>query len=66
MKGIFKWAILRESRYSKGQHERFRGACSLAKPLWVKINKHFEHKSVNIFLPDIFNICFGCSKELSR
>ena len=32
----------------------------------VKINKKFQHKIVNIFLPIIFNICFGCSKEPSH
>ena len=26
----------------------------------VKINKIFEHKIVNIFLPISFNMCFGC------
>ena len=26
----------------------------------------FERKIVNIFLPISFNICFGCSKELSH
>ena len=29
----------------------------------IKINKNFEHKIVNTFLPISFNICFGCSKE---
>ena len=33
---------------------------------WVKINKTFEHKIVNIFLPISFKICFGCSKEPSH
>ena len=28
--------------------------------------KMFECKIVSIFLPISFNICFGCSKELSR
>ena len=32
----------------------------------VKINKNFEHKIVNNFLPISFNICFGCSKEPSH
>ena len=27
------------------------------------MNTIFEHKTVNIFLPISFNICFGCSKE---
>ena len=26
----------------------------------------FQRKIVNIFLPINFNICFGCSKELSH
>ena len=29
-------------------------------------NKKFEHKIGNIFLLTSFNICFGCSKELSH
>ena len=32
----------------------------------VKIAKTFQRKIVNIFLPIIFGICFGCSKELSH
>ena len=28
--------------------------------------KKFQPKKVNIFLPISFNICFGCSKELSH
>ena len=32
----------------------------------VKINKIFEHKIANIFLPISFNVCFGCSKEPSH
>ena len=32
----------------------------------VKINKIFECKIINIFLPISFNICFGCSKERSH
>ena len=31
----------------------------------VKINKNFQHKIVNIFLPISFSICFVCSKEPS-
>ena len=31
----------------------------------VQIDTTFEQKIVNIFLPMSFNICFGCSKELS-
>ena len=27
------------------------------------LNKNFQRKIVNIFLPIIFSICFGCSKE---
>ena len=34
--------------------------------LQVLINKTFQRKIVNIFLPIIFSICFGCSKELSH
>ena len=30
------------------------------------LDKNFEHKIVNIFLPSSFNICFGCSKEPSH
>ena len=32
----------------------------------VLINKHFQRKIVNIFLPISFNICCGCSKEPSH
>ena len=31
----------------------------------VKINKKNQHKIAIFFLPIIFSICFGCSKELS-
>ena len=31
----------------------------------VQINNFFQRTMVNIFLPIIFNICFGCSKEPS-
>ena len=30
---------------------------------YVKINKLFELKNVNIFISINFNMCFGCSKE---
>ena len=30
----------------------------------VLINKKVQRKIVNIFLPIIFSICLGCSKEL--
>ena len=30
------------------------------------LNKIFQSKIVNIFLPINFNICFGCSKEPSH
>ena len=33
---------------------------------YVKINKHFEDKIVNVFLPTSFNISFGSSKEPSN
>ena len=32
----------------------------------VKINNNFQRKIVNIFLPIICSICFGCSKEPSH
>ena len=32
----------------------------------VQMNKNFQRKIVNIFLPIIFSICFGCSKEPSH
>ena len=32
----------------------------------LDINKHFQRKNVNIFLPINFNIFFGCSKEPSH
>ena len=32
----------------------------------VQINKTFQRKIVNIFLPINFNICFGCLKEPSH
>ena len=32
----------------------------------LEINKNFEPKIVNIFLPFSFNICFGFSKEQSH
>ena len=41
-------------------------------PIWAfrqdsdQMNEIFELKIVNIFLPVRFNICFGCSKELSQ
>ena len=31
-----------------------------------KINKNFQYNIFHIFLPIIFSICFGCSKELSH
>ena len=30
------------------------------------MNRNFQHKIVNIFLPIILRICFGCSKEPSH
>ena len=30
------------------------------------LNKNFQRKIVNIFLPIVFSICFGCSKEQSH
>ena len=30
------------------------------------VNKNFQRKTVNIFIPIIFSICFGCSKEPSH
>ena len=32
----------------------------------IKINKITQRKIVNIFLPILFSICFGCSKEPSH
>ena len=32
----------------------------------VQINKNFQRKIVNIFLPIIFSICLRCSKEPSH
>ena len=32
----------------------------------VKINTNFQRTMVNNFLPIIFSICFGCSKETSQ
>ena len=32
----------------------------------AKINKKFQNKNVNIFIPISLNICFGCSKEPSH
>ena len=32
----------------------------------VQISKNYQRKIVNIFLSIHFNICFGCSKELSQ
>ena len=40
----------------------FEGEC----PTGLDKQKTFERKIVNIFLPIIFNICFGCSKEPSH
>ena len=31
-----------------------------------KVNKKIQRKILNIFLPIIFSICFGCSKEPSH
>ena len=33
---------------------------------YVQINKIFKRKIVNIFLPIIFYVCLGCSKEPSH
>ena len=33
---------------------------------YVEINKNVECKIVNIFLPMVLNICFGCSNEPSH
>ena len=33
---------------------------------YTGLDKNFQRKIVNIFLPTNFNICFGCSKELSH
>ena len=33
---------------------------------WVKINRNFQHKIVNIFLPIIVSLCYRCSKEPSH
>ena len=46
-----------------GQMLAGKGLNNVAK---VQINKIFEGKIVNIFLPISFNICFGCSKEPSH
>ena len=29
----------------------------------VKINKHFQHKIANVFLPIILSICLGAQKK---
>ena len=34
--------------------------------VFLSLNKKFQRKIVNIFLPLIFSICFGCLKELSH
>ena len=34
--------------------------------MFNQINKNFQRKIKNIFLPIIFSICLGCSKELSH
>ena len=41
------------------------GSCLCSNPQ-VQINKKFQRKNVNVFLPINFNICFGCSKEPSH
>ena len=33
---------------------------------FVSETKNFQHKILNIFLPIVFSICFGCSKEPSH
>ena len=55
--GIFVKAVINGGAASKVMgHSRSK----------VKVDKIFERKIVNIFLPMSFNICFGCSKELSH
>ena len=61
--------------YHFGLHGRFRTDCiflavvllnlDVSAYAQVYIDKIVQHKIVNIFLPIIFNICFGCSKEPS-
>ena len=33
---------------------------------YIQVIKFYEHKIVIMFLPINFNMCFGCSKELSH
>ena len=41
--------------------------CTLRKTSIIGLDKHiFLRKIVNIFLPIMFSICFGCSKETSH
>ena len=41
--------------------------CSLTLYILTGLDKqNFQRKIVNIFLPIILSICFGCSEELSQ
>ena len=51
--------------YNK-QHMGFTTHLTLSVCTQVYINKNFQRKIVDIFLPINFNICFGCSKEPSH
>ena len=53
-----------QNREYKGQLMRFFYLSHMLKV--IGINKKFERKIVNIFLPISLNISFGCSKEPSQ
>ena len=57
-----------DCRLSVDSHHRSQCNCGYVKTLsnintQVKMNKTFQRTIVNIFLPIIFNICFGRSKR---
>ena len=51
--------LRRRVKVMTGQKKKVMQVCSAQ----VQINKNFQRKIVNIFLPINFNMCFGCSKE---
>ena len=65
--------ILRNELQEEEQQEMLREMVAAAEAelnrtevnTYVKIKK-MERKSINIFLPTSFNICFGCQKEPSH
>ena len=61
--GILVFVAYAQKPPLNGHADIFRGTRSRIYLTLVKIIKLFGRKSVNIFLPISFSICFGCSKE---